>query len=409
MIADLYHRSIAHFDLDAFFVSVECLKNSSLKGRPLIVGGSDRGVVACCSYEARAFGIHSAMPIKLAKRLCPQAIIIGGDMESYSDMSRKVTEIIQSKVPLYEKSSVDEFYIDLTGMDKFFGCARFTAELKQVITRETGLPISYGLASNKLVSKVATGEVKPNGQKEVIWGQEKPFLAPLKINKLPMVGKQTGELLRQMGVETIKILSEIPVEMLRNLLGKNGIELWRRANGIDETPIVPYSEQKSIGTENTFSEDTIDINFLNRELSRMTERLAFDLRQQNKLAGCVTLKMRYSNFDTVTRQVSIPYTSSDHILLETAKELFVKLYDRRLLIRLIGIRFSHLVPGNYQIRLFDDTEEKIRLYQFIDSIKKQYGEELVVRASGLAPISGLKNNNRRPHLPLGKRFNAFHG
>lgn len=407
MVANLYHRSIAHFDLDAFFVSVECKKNSSLIGKPLIVGGSERGVVASCSYEARAFGIHSAMPIKLAKRLCPQALIIGGDMESYSQFSRLVTEIIQSKVPLYEKASIDEFYVDLTGMDKFFGCARFTAELKQCIIKETGLPISYGLASNKLISKVATGEVKPNGQKEIFRGQEKPFLAPLKISKLPMVGKQTGELLRQMGVETIKILSEIPVEMLQNLLGKNGIELWRRANGIDETPIIPYSEQKSIGTENTFQTDTINVEFLNRELSRMTEKIAFELRQQNKLTGCITLKLRYSNFDTVTRQVSIPYTSSDHLLLETAKELFVKLYDRRLLIRLVGIRFSHLVPGNYQIRLFDDTEEKIKLYQQIDSIKRQFGEDLVVRAAGLPPGTGPIDKSKRQPLFERMRVNAF--
>jgi len=397
MVAGIHHRSIAHFDLDAFFVSVECKKNSRLIGKPLIIGGSERGVVASCSYEARAFGVHSAMPIRLAKRLCPQAIIIGGDMESYSQSSRLVTEIIQSKVPLYEKASIDEFYIDLTGMDKFFGCAQFTAELRKAIIKESGLPISYGLASNKLISKVATGEVKPNGQKEIFWGEEKPFLAPLKVSKLPMVGKQTGELLRQMGVETIRILSEIPVEMLQNLLGKNGIELWRRANGIDETPITPYSDQKSIGTENTFQTDTIDIAFLNRELSRMTEKISFELRQQNKLAGCITLKMRYSNFDTVTRQVSIPFTSSDHTLLQTAQELFTRLYDRRLLIRLIGIRFSHLVPGNYQIRLFDDTEEKIKLYQQIDSIKRQFGEELVVRAAGLAPNPDHinKSNNRR--------------
>jgi DNA polymerase-4 len=407
MVANLSHRSIAHFDLDAFFVSVECLKDSSLVGKPLIVGGGERGVVASCSYEARAFGIHSAMPVKLAKRLCPQALVIGGDMESYSQFSRDVTEIIQSKVPVYEKASIDEFYIDLTGMDKFFGCAKFTAELKQYIVKQTGLPISYGLATNKLISKVATGEVKPDGESEISWGQEKPFLAPLKVNKLPMVGKQTGELLRQMGVETIKILSEIPVEMLQNLLGKNGTELWRRANGIDETPIVPYSEQKSIGTENTFNSDTTDIAFLNRELVRMTEKIAFELRQQNKLAGCVTLKMRYSNFDTVTRQVSIPYTSSDHVLLEIAKELFIKLYDKRLLIRLIGIRFSHLVPGNYQIRLFDDTEEKIRLYQQIDSIKRQFGEELVVRAAGLPPRTGPQDKSHRQRIFNRMRVNAF--
>ncbi|MEJ7739578.1 MAG: DNA polymerase IV [Chitinophagaceae bacterium] len=383
MISSIHHRTIAHFDLDAFFVSVECRKNPSLAGKALIVGGGERGVVAACSYEARKFGIHSAMPIKLAKRLCPQAMIIGGDMESYSKCSADVTEIIRSKVPVYEKASIDEFYIDLTGMDKYFGCALFTAELRKLIITETGLPISYGLASNKLISKVATDEVKPNGQIEIDFGQEKPFLAPLPVTKLPMVGKQTGELLRQMGVETIRILSEIPVEMLQNLLGKNGIELWRRANGIDDTPIVPYSEAKSIGTENTFSTDTIDVNFLASELVRMTERIGFELRQQNKLTGCITLKMRYSNFDTVTRQVCIPYTSADHILLKTAKELFHRLFERRLLIRLIGIRFSHLVPGNYQIRLFEDTEEMIRLYQSIDSIKRQFGESLVMRATGV--------------------------
>lgn len=381
MVAGL-HRSIAHFDLDAFFVSVSCLDNKSLLGKPLIVGGGDRGVVAACSYEARKFGIHSAMPIKLAKRLCPEVIIIGGDMERYSQFSNEVTEIIKETVPLYEKASIDEFYIDLTGMDKFFGCALFTDELKKSITRKTQLPITYALASNKLVSKVATNEVKPNGAKVVEFGAEKSYLAPLAVTKLPMVGKQTGELLRQMGVETVKILSEIPVEMLQNLLGKNGIELWRRANGIDETPIVPYSEQKSISTENTFHADTIDVDFLMNELTRMTEKIAFELRQQNKLTGCVTLKLRYSDFDTVTRQVSIPYTAGDHILLKKAKELFHKLYDRRLLIRLIGIRFSHLVPGNYQIRLFDDTDEMIRLYQSIDSIKRQFGEHMVMRAAG---------------------------
>ncbi|HZG25126.1 MAG TPA: DNA polymerase IV [Chitinophagaceae bacterium] len=383
MISWLHQRSIAHLDLDAFFVSVECRKNPSLKGKPLIVGGGERGVVAACSYETRKFGVHSAMPIRLAKRLCPEAMIIGGDMESYSKCSAEVTQIIQSKVPAYEKASIDEFYVDLTGMDRFFGCSLFAAELKKLITSETGLPISYGLASNKLVSKVATDEVKPNGQIEISFGNEKPFLAPLAVNKLPMVGRQTGELLRQMGVDTIKILSEIPVEMLQNLLGKNGTELWRRANGIDETPIVPYCEQKSIGTENTFNSDTTDITFLMNELVRMTEKIGFELRQQNKLAGCITLKLRYSNFDTVTRQAIIPLTSCDHVLLTKAKELFQKLYDRRLLVRLVGIRFSHLVPGNYQIRLFDDTEEMIRLYQSLDSIKKQFGEHLIMRAAGV--------------------------
>ena len=379
------HRTIVHLDMDAFFVSVECLKDGRLKGKPLLVGGmGDRGVVAACSYEARHYGVHSAMPMKLARRLCPQAIIIGGDMESYSKYSRMVTEIISDKVPLYEKSSIDEFYIDMTGMDKFFGCSQFSHELRQYIMKESGLPVSYGLASNKLISKVATDEAKPNGQLEIAFGQEKSFLAPLDVGKIPMVGKQTAVLLRRMGVETVKTLSEIPLPYMQNLLGKNGIELWRRANGIDESPVVPYHEQKSIGTENTFQKDTIDPGFLASELTRMTEHIGFELRKQNKLTGCITVKIRYSNFETVTKQSMISYTSCDHLLLEKARELFAKLYDRRLLVRLMGIRFTHLVPGNYQIHLFDDTEEMIRLYQAIDSIKNSFGPETVMRARSVA-------------------------
>jgi len=375
-------RAVAHFDLDAFFVSVECLKNPVLKGKPLIVGGGERGVVAACSYETRKFGVQSAMPMKLAKRLCPQAMVIGGDMESYSKYSQLVTEIIREKVPIYEKASIDEFYIDLSGMDKFFGVSKFTGELRKKITKETGLPISYALASNKLVSKVATNEVKPEGQTEIPFGEEKPYLAPLSVQKLPMVGKQTTDLLKQMGVETIRVLSEIPMEMLSNLFGKNGIELWRRSNGIDESPVVPYSEQKSISTENTFQTDTTDMTFLHNQLVRMTEKIAFELRQQDKLAGCITVKVRYSNFDTVTKQASIPYCGSDHVLLEKVKDLFAQLYDRRLLVRLLGVRFTHLIPGNYQINLFDDTQEMIHLYQAIDHIKRRFGNEFLRRAVG---------------------------
>ncbi len=376
------NRTIAHFDLDAFFVSVECRKNPQLTGRPVIVGGGERGVVTACSYETRKFGVHSAMPIKLAKRLCPEAMIIKGDMESYAKCSHEVTEIIAQEVPLFEKSSIDEFYIDMTGMDKFFGCAKYTDHLKQKITKETRLSISYGLASNKLISKVATNEIKPNGQIKIPFGEERSFLAPLPIEKMPMVGNKTSTLLRSMGVETIKILSQIPVEMMINLLGKNGIELWRRANGIDETPVVPYHEQKSIGTESTFDNDTIDVNFLHRELLRMTEQVAFELRSNNKLAGCITVKIRYSDFQTLTKQLTIPFTAADHVLIKTAQELFNKLYERRLLVRLIGIRVSNLVPGNYQIHMFDDTQEMIRLYQSIDSVKKQFGENLLKRAGG---------------------------
>lgn len=375
-------------DLDAFFVSVECLKNSRFRGKPLIVGGSsDRGVVMCCSYEARKFGVHNAMPMRLARRLCPDAIVIKGDMESYSRESGLVTEIITDTVPLFEKSSIDEFYIDLSGMDKYFGCSLFIAELKRKIFRESGLPVSYALASNKLISKVATNEAKPDGQLEIPFGEEKSFLAPLSVGKIPGIGKQTAMLLIRMGVETVRVLSDIPREMLENLLGKNGTELWRRANALDDTPVLPYHEQKSLSTENTFHSDSIDVQFMYGELVRMTEALAFSLRQENKLTGCVMVKVRYANFDTETHQRTLDYSNADHVLLQITRELFDKLYNRRLRVRLIGVRFTHLVPGNYQIKLYEDTQEMIRLYQAIDSVKNRFGEKLVMRAIGVGAVA----------------------
>lgn len=392
----LQQRSIAHFDLDCFFVSVECLKDRSVIGKPLLVGGqSDRGVVAACSYEARRYGIHSAMPMKTAMRLCPHAIVRSGDMEKYSMYSRWVTDIIARQAPVYEQSSIDEFYLDLTGMDKFFGAEKWTKALRERIILETSLPISFGLASNKLVSKVATNEAKPNGQLVVPYGLERAFLAPMKVEKLPMVGRETAAQLHRRGVETVQTLSEIPVQLLEAWLGKHGIALWNKANGIDETPVVPFHEQKSISTENTFHADTIDLHFLHGELVRMTEKIAFELRQQNKLAGCITVKIRYADFQTVSRQMTIPYSCADHVLIEKVKELFTKLNDRRQLIRLIGVRFSHLVQGNYQISLFDDTQEKIALYQAIDGIKNRFGGDALMRGVN------VEQHNERKHRKAG--------
>jgi len=377
-------RHIAHLDLDSFFVSVECLRNSALRGKPVVIGGTgDRGVVSAASYEARKFGVHSAMPMKLARRLCPQAIVVRGDMETYSKYSSLVTDIIADTAPLFEKSSIDEFYVDLSGMDRFFGCNQFTRELMQKVKKESGLPISYALATNKLISKVATNEVKPNGQIEIPFGEEKQYLAPLGVHKIPGVGKQTSALLMKMGVETVKTLSEIPSEMLVSLLGKNGMELWRRANGIDETPVIPFHEQQSMSTEHTFQQDTMDMSLLHAELLRMTESLAFDLRSQNRLTGCVTVKIRYSNFETFTKQQTIPYSNADHVLFKTVTQLFEKLYEKRLLIRLTGVRFSNLIPGNHQIDLFNDTQEMISLYKAIDSVKNQFGENLLIKAGGM--------------------------
>ena len=376
-------RHIVHLDLDSFYVSVEQLRNPKLKGKPILIGGSgDRAVVASCSYEARKFGIHSAMPMRTALRLCSHAIVVRGDLEVYSKFSGLVTDIIRDTVPVFEKASIDEFYVDMSGMDKFFGCNLFTQDLKKRVLKESGLPSSYGLASNKLVSKVATNEVKPDGQIKIPFGNEKSFLAPLSVNKIPGVGKETAFKLYKMGVETVKLLSEIPVELLRNFLGKNGTDLWRKANGIDDSPVIPFSEQKSMSTENTFEQDTIDVQFLHAEMVRMTEKLGFDLRKENRLTGCVTVKLRYSNFETFTKQLTIPYTNSDHILMNTADALFKKLYERRMLVRMVGIRFTNLIPGNYQIGLFDDTNEKVTLYKAIDSIKSRFGEKFLMRAVG---------------------------
>ncbi len=384
----MQERSIMHLDLDTFFVSVERLKEPRLNGKPILIGGtSDRGVVASCSYEARAFGIHSAMPMKLARMLCPEAIILRGDSGTYSKASDEVTSIIRESVPMFEKTSIDEFYCDLTGMDKFFGCFKFSTELRKKIIKETGLPISFGLSANKTVSKVATGEAKPNNQLKIELGNEKFFLAPLSIKKIPMVGDKTYAALRNMGVSKIKTVQDMPVEMMERAFGENGISIWKKSNGIDNSPVVPYLERKSISTERTFDKDTIDVVKLKGILLAMAENLAFQLRRGEKLTSCITLKLRYSDFQTETLQCRIPYTSADHILIPKVMGLFDKLYNRRLLVRLIGVKFSHLVGGSLQINLFDDTEERIHLYQAMDKMREKYGDRAVMSAAGMLATS----------------------
>lgn len=377
-------RNIIHMDLDAFFVAVECKKNNKLRGLPLIIGGSSRrGVVAACSYEARKFGVHSAMPMYLALQLCPDAKVISGDMEAYSQASHLVTEVISNSAPMLEKASIDEFYIDASGMDRFYGAFKWACELRKKVMVESGLPISLGMSVNKLVSKVTTNEFKPNAEKLIPAGTEKDFLAPLTVDKIPMIGKQTASFLYDMGVRTVSTLREMPLNFLTSAFGKNGISLWNKANGIDHSPVVPYAEQKSISTESTFENDTIDVKRMKSILIAMIEKVAFQLREQKKLTACVTVKIRYSNFDTETKQVHIPYTSSDHVLLRVVQELFDKLYNRRMLIRLVGVRLSHLVHGNHQINLFDDTLESINLYEAMDRMKHRYGSEKLVRATTL--------------------------
>ncbi|MCV6628874.1 MAG: DNA polymerase IV [Flavobacteriaceae bacterium] len=391
-------RSILHMDLDAFFVSCERLLDSRLQGRPVLIGGTGgRGVVSAASYEARPFGVHSGMPMKMARVLCPEAVVIRGNAGTYTKFSREVTDILRERVPLLEKSSIDEFYADMTGMDRFHGIYKYASEMRQAVIKETGLPISFGLAVNKTVSKVATNEAKPNNQLKVAHGLEKIFLAPLSVKKIPMIGDKTFQQLCNLGLKQVSHIQQMPVEAMQQVFGKHGLLMWERANGVDKSPVVAYHERKSISNERTFGKDTIDIPKLETTLSAMVENLAYKLRKANKVAACVSVKIRYSDFNTYSKQQKIPYTAADHILLPTTLELFHKLYDRRLRIRLIGVRFSDLTGGNYQISLFEDASKTVQLYRAMDRIRERYGSRTVMRASTFGARS------------IGNDFDPFNG
>jgi len=374
-------RAILHLDLDTFFVSVERLIDSRLEGKPVIVGGlSDRGVVSSCSYEARKFGVHSAMPIRMAKQLCPQAIFRRGNMDEYSKYSHMVTDIIADSVPLYEKASIDEHYVDLSGMERFFGTEKLAHQMRLRIIKETGLPISFGLSINKTVSKIATGEAKPNGEKVVFVNELNAFLGHLSIEKIPGIGLKTYRLLRTMGVVNISHLAQIPPEMLMGILGKNGLTLWKKANGIDPTPVKAYSEQKSMSSERTFEHDTSDLLYLKQTIIRLVEKLAYEMRTKNKLCSVISVKIRYADFNTFSAQKNIAYTSIDDVLIEYALELFTKLYSRRQMLRLVGIKFSGLVYGAQQLSLFDDSARQMSLILAMDKMRQRFGSHAVGRA-----------------------------
>jgi DNA polymerase-4 len=376
---------IAHFDLDSFFVSVEILNNPSLKGKPVLVGGFERGVVAACSYEARKFGIHSAMPMKRALQLCPQAIVTNASRDQYSKFSRWVTDIIAGKVPLFEKASIDEFYIDLNGMDRFFGASKYAQELRKEITEKTGLPISCGLSSARFISKMATNEAKPNGFLEIPHGKEKDFLWPLAVEKINGVGKETEIKLKALGFYKIEDLAKSTPEYLEKHIGKWGVSLWRKAHGIGSAEVVTDWEQKSMSHENTFDKDYIDIEFLHKELVRLTEKTCYALREDEKLTGCVTVKIRYKDFETITRQEVIDYTALDDELITKAKDIFNKSYQVGRPVRLLGVRFSQLIPFTMQMSLFDNKVEKLHLYKAVDDIKDRFGSKSVTKAVNTKP------------------------
>ena len=377
-------RHIVHIDLDSFFVSVERKFNPALNGKPVLIGGSaERGVVASCSYEARKFGIHSAMPMKQAMKLCPHAIIVHGTHGRYSEASREVTEIIRDSVPLYQKSSVDEFYIDLTGMDRFYDCYQIACNLRQRVIRETGLPISFGMASGKTVAKMATNAAKPNGQLYIKHGEELKFLAPLPISKIPGLGESTSQKLYQYGIEKIGDLQRTNIRFLETVFGKAGTYLWEKAHGIDHSEIIPHTDRKSISIEHTFDVNVSDQRTLETILVSMTEELSSKLRREDKLASCLAIKIRYANFETHTQQQKIAFTAAEHILLPGVKNLLKKAWNQHRPIRLIGVKLSDLCTGRYQINLFEDNEERIRLYQAMDNINFKFGDKTVCRAAGM--------------------------
>jgi DNA polymerase-4 len=378
------NRHIIHMDQDAFFVSVEVRKDPRLTGKPVIIGSpSDRGVVASCSYEARKFGVHSAMSSRMARMLCPHAVWIRGNMDEYSKASHEITAILKERVPLIEKASIDEHYIDMTGMDRFHGTLKYAHELRQKVITETGLPISFGLSVNKTVSKMATNECKPNGELNIEQPAVQPFLNPLSIRKIPGLGEKTFIKLSDMGIKRIHALTMVHPDYMKSILGKNGLWLLQKAKGIDNSPVIPYQEQKSIGTQCTFKADSIDVETINHLLTSMVMDLAFELRQKQKLCACLTVTIRYSTFEDVTKQATIPYTSLDSVLIKKTKELFRELYQKRILLRLVGVRLSSLVNGFEQIDLYTESEEQYSLCQALDKIRRRFGPQSIKLASGI--------------------------
>lgn len=322
------------------------------------------------------------MPMVQAMRLCPDAIVVNGAHQDYGYYSGIVTDIIRDQVPVFEKASIDEFYIDLTGMDKYFGCSILGRQLKDKIVKETGLPLSYGMGTSKMISKLAANEAKPNGYLEVVPGRECDFLWKMPVEKMHMIGLKTTQVLHYMGIHTLRDLAATPVEQLEQKMGRTGRVLWERAHGIDDSPVIPYREQKSISKEETYMEDTDDVSFLLSRLVGLTERVCFELRQMNRHASTITLKLRYGNFETFNRQVTVEPTTADHILIPQVKKIFMSMYDPRRKVRLIGVRLSQLTDPYVQGNLFEPQVQQQKLYQAIDTVRGAFGKHILQRAGG---------------------------
>jgi len=372
-------RRIMHIDLDAFFVSVEQAENPELQGKPVVVGGrpEGRGVVASASYEARVSGLHAGMPLTTATRLCPQAIFIEGSFPKYRDASQRFMAILADFSPFLEPVSLDEAYLDVIGFESIYGSIhQMAAKIKQRIKNELGLCASVGIASCKVVAKVASELSKPDGLLEVAAGKERSFLAPLPIAKLPGIGKKTGRILNGLGINTIGKLSTMPPSALKSHFGVSGELLWRYANGIDDREVEPPSAAKSISRETTFGKDTRDHRQLQATLRYLGERVGAELRQQGKPARCVSLKLRYADFTTITRRHTLKQaTNTDQTIFDTGVKLLKRaLSQEKQPVRLIGIGVSSLVETGRQLDMLDSSAQRLeQLNRAIDRIRKKYG------------------------------------
>lgn len=383
-------RTILHIDMDAFFVSVEQVRDPSLKGKPVIVGGDPdgRGVVAAASYEARKYGIHSAMPVSRAKRLCPHAVFLRGSHGRYSEFSARIFEILDHYSPLVEPMSLDEAYVDLTGCGRLHGPTTETAvRMHDAIKSQVGINASVGMAANKLMAKIASGMAKPNGLLRILPGHEAVFLAPLPIGRIPGIGPKSGEEFKRMGIQTVRDLAALPLELLEEVYGEWGHRLYQKARGVCQSPVLKRDDTRSISRETTLEEDSTDPAFLESTLSWLVEKAASQLREEGLRARCVSLKLRDSNFKTVTRSHTLNEAAcEDHVIFDTVVGLFRKLFTRRTRVRLIGVALTSLTSGvPLQMELFENLDAKQwqKLYQGIDLIRDKYGFRSILRGSSV--------------------------
>jgi DNA polymerase IV len=389
-------RNIIHIDMDAFFVSVERARDPSLRGRPVVVGAVEgtRGVVAAASYEARSYGIHSAMPAVRAHKLCPHAVFLPGNMKLYVRVSRAIHELLRTWTPLVEMTSIDEAYLDLTGFDRCYGPVLGTADriLRQI--RDTfGLDVSAGLASNKLLAKIASKKAKPSGLLRILTGCEERFMATLRLRDVPGVGESLGARLASMGLVGVADLYQLDRSLLTRVFGRTGEWLYRMARGRGSLRVEAESPPaKSAGHSVTFSEDTVDRRFLEGVLYHLSEKVGARVRRMGMVGRTVNLRLRYSDFKTLTRADSTsPDTNSDQEIFERALELMLPLLERRVRVRLLGVTLSGLRPEDDQLDLFrPDFSRRIRFYEAVDRVRGKYGFEALRKGRGL----GLKNRRQ---------------